>query len=207
MKSNTSEFTTPEQLWPFPKAKDRTKNVSNRKKTTSRILTDTPEKDEIERFFIEKQRKEELKKRRQAVRNIAATKRKAKEVESSEEEDTYSTDSNSSEISDEIFESEEQALIIGSLKQGDYVLTKIAGKKSTYFYVADIINNGIDEFQVKYLKRMLSTNKFIKESEEIFAIGKENIVLSLPQPTVAGLSERQRNMLNFGIDFSSYKVE
>lgn len=88
----TPKFTTPEQIRPYPKAKNRSTKITNRKKTKSRILTDTPEKDEIERLFNERQRKENLKKSKLVARNNTAIKRKAKEVQSSEEEDTYSTD-------------------------------------------------------------------------------------------------------------------
>ncbi|KAG5881610.1 hypothetical protein JTB14_030307 [Gonioctena quinquepunctata] len=162
MERTAPEFTTPEQLRPYPKAKTRTMKASNRKKTKSRVLTDTPEKDEIERIFNERQRKEELKKSKQVVRNITARKKKVPvEVESSEDEETYSPDSDSSEISNEICEPEEQAFVCTSLKHGDYVLTKICGKKSINFYVAAIINIVTnDEFQVKHLERFGSTTKF-----------------------------------------------
>ncbi|KAG5898779.1 hypothetical protein JTB14_010989 [Gonioctena quinquepunctata] len=162
MERTAPEFTTPEQLRPYPKAKTRTMNASNPRKKKVPV-----------------------------------------EVESSEDEETYSPDSDSSEISNEICEPEERAL-----KHGDYVLTKICGKKSIHFYVAEIINIVTnDEFQVKYLKRFGSTTKFVRENEEIFTIDKESIVLSLPQPIRGGLSERQKNMLTFGIDFASYNVE
>ncbi|KAG5862459.1 hypothetical protein JTB14_010481 [Gonioctena quinquepunctata] len=152
MERTAPEFTTPEQLRPYPKAKTRTMKASNREKTKSRVLTDTPEKDEIERIFNERQRKEELKKSKQVVRNITARKKKVPvEVESSGDEETYSPDSDSSEISNEICEPEEQVFVCTSLKHGDYVLTKICGKKSIHFYVAEIINIVTnDEFQVKY---------------------------------------------------------
>lgn len=73
-------------------------------------------------------------------------------MKTSDKDETYSTNSSSSEISDEIFESDEQAFDNISLKQGDYVFAKIAGKRTTHFHVAE------------YLKRIHSTNKFLKES-------------------------------------------
>lgn len=66
---------------------------------------------------------------------------------------------------------------------------------------------GLDEFQVKFLKRFRSSNKFIKEMEEIFVTDRQSVILSLLQPIVGDLSERQRNILTFGINFSSYNVE
>ncbi|KAG5878592.1 hypothetical protein JTB14_013345 [Gonioctena quinquepunctata] len=117
MEQTAPEFTTPEQLRPYPKAKTRTMKASNRKKTKSRVLTDTPGKDEIERISNERQRKEDLKKSKQVVRNITARKKKVPvAVESFEDEETYSPDSDSSEISNGICEPEEQSICMHIIK-------------------------------------------------------------------------------------------
>ncbi|KAG5891837.1 hypothetical protein JTB14_030143 [Gonioctena quinquepunctata] len=145
--------------------------ASNRKKTKSRVLTDTPEKTKSNEFSM-KGKEKKAEKSKQVVRNITTRKKEVPvEVESSEDEETYSPDSDGSEISNEICEPEEQAFVCTSLKHGDYVLTKICGKKFIHFYVAEIINIVTnDEFQVKYLKRFGSTTKFVRENEEIFTI-------------------------------------
>lgn len=47
-------YTSPEAVRPFPKAAPRVTTTKGRKKGACRILTDTPEKDEVERCHIEK---------------------------------------------------------------------------------------------------------------------------------------------------------
>lgn len=58
--SSSSVFISPQEIRPYPKAKPR-KLICRRKKIKSRILTDTPEKEELQRLHDEKLKKEQLK--------------------------------------------------------------------------------------------------------------------------------------------------
>lgn len=159
------------------------------------------------RLQIEKQRKDRLKRSKGTIRNIVAKKQKVVDLQSSEEDDTSLSDSGSSEISDEIFDRPEETFNSDTpIKVGDFVLTKIVGKKNPHHYVAEI--KKIEEsIEVVFLKRFRATNKFVRESDDIYFIDRSDIVFTLPVPESGGFSERQRQMLSFGVDFSSYKVE
>lgn len=82
-------------------------------------MTDAPEKRD-RKITYRKTQKTGLKKSETSVRNDATTlKRKRKEFDSSDEE-SYSTASGSSELSDEVFQSE-QMLNVTSIRKDDFV--------------------------------------------------------------------------------------
>ncbi|GFR33829.1 casein kinase I isoform alpha [Trichonephila clavata] len=115
--SNSISCVTPEQIQPFPKAKSRSKtNRSGRKQGRCRILTDTPEKEEI---------------KKQHAINIA----KKKLVKKSE----FEIKATSSEELSNIENSDSTNDVRNTIEKGGGVcLTRIQGKK--HFYVAEIID-------------------------------------------------------------------
>lgn len=210
-KPSTSKqgFKSPEEVRPLPKAKPRKIATGGRKKGKSKILTSTPELLEAEQKKIEKQRKISLNKSKGTIRNITKKEKKIVQGESSEDEDISSlSDSNSSEISEEFPDHPEETFNSDRcLKVDDFVLVKISGAKNMlHHYVAQI--KKIDkELHVQFLKRFRSTNKFLREDFAIFAMDKADVVLTLPEPESGGFSERQRQMLRFGVDFSGYNID
>jgi hypothetical protein len=53
-------------------------------------------------------------------------------------------------------------VIFGDMAQGDFVLVKLAGKKSFFHYIA-VVMNDFDgkEYEIRYYKWIENTNKFI----------------------------------------------
>ena len=77
------------------------------------------------------------------------------------------------------------------------------GKKSKHYYVAEVTEiEGVIE--VKYLKRINKTNKFLKNEDKIDEIEKEDLILKLAKPITVWGSE----LLSFGVEwFQGFNVE
>ncbi|KAK9731921.1 hypothetical protein QE152_g13258 [Popillia japonica] len=80
---------------------------------------------------------------------------------------------------------------ISSIKVGEHVLVKCSGKKTQAYYVAQINyvaqiieNNYVPDgsLGVKYFKRIFESNKFVNDSDEIYEIDKDDIIMILPKP-------------------------
>jgi uncharacterized protein YwgA len=82
--------------------------------------------------------------------------------------------------------------------QGEFWLTQLQGKKAVHHYIAEVIQvtDTDSEVAVKYLKRLILTDKFIKNSEEVYTLTKEDFISKLP-PLETGRSERARQQLKF----------
>lgn len=191
--SNSVSCVTPEQVRPLPKAKPRTSKRGGRKPGRCRILTDTPEKKEIEEQHAIKMAKRKRKIIKKPVYQI-------EEISSEELSDIAEfsdfTDDASFTVAD----------IYDTIEKGDFCLTRLQGKKTEHFYVAEIIDIKGEQYNVKYLKKIAHTNKFLYE-KDVYEIENKNIVFKLPKPKSVGGSERQCMQLTFGISFSNYNVE
>lgn len=94
------------------------------------------------------------------------------------------------------------------IKKGDYLLTKVSGKKTTHFYVSEVVDVlANDEFQVKFLKCIGDNNKFAHGTGDSYDICLSDIEFKLPHPISTGGSERQITQLIFKVDFTSYNVK
>lgn len=202
-------YKSPENIRPYPKAGPR-KTVRRRKLGACRILTDTPEKDELERLYHQKMAKGTSWKKQFAVK---AVKRKVLQEESSSDtnESEYSSESTSDDISVADFcrtqqkspKTTDQEVAINK-----FCLTKLTGKKKIHFYVAEVVKIVDDDnIKVKYLKRLKATYKFIRQKDDVYDIMKSDVVMMLPDPDPSGLSERQKNIFHFNVDFLRYNVE
>ncbi|KAH9632634.1 hypothetical protein HF086_004752 [Spodoptera exigua] len=94
---------TPEAVKPFPRALPRKESNKGRKTGKSRILTNTPEKDEIQKAYLERQAR--LKKSQEKVLNKRRAKTKALKRKKTKTILTFSSDETDSEIH---LESEEE---------------------------------------------------------------------------------------------------
>lgn len=183
----TISVITPEAIKPFPKAGVRKSAGRSRQKGKSRILTDTPEKEELRKAKLA----ELLKKRAQSVKKTVFTansvpgksasikknttttntkcgkkpKKMAENVDSFTSDDTNEMEfsSNSDDdisLSDELEAQKlEEQLDKDTIDEGDFLLVRLRGKKSVEHYVAKVITKDI-EFYVIYLKKMLGGHKF-----------------------------------------------
>lgn len=196
---------SPEFIRPFPKAKPRKFGSRGGKRPgRCRILTDTPEKQEIEEQEAIKNRKNEVKKKPNVKRKL-----REKSSSSSSQEEVLESDDSLEDVEWGLREeSEKEEELDTNLKENDYVLVKLCSKKTCRFYVAKIIEHSDGKCQtaVKYLKKKAG-NKFICDDETVYDIQLSDVVLKLPAPYTVGGTERRNRELQFSVDFSTYAIE
>jgi phage terminase small subunit len=85
---------------------------------------------------------------------------------------------------------------------GDFWLTQLQGKKTVHHYLAEVnqVTNMDNEAVVMYLKRLILTDKFIRNSEEVYTHTKDDFTSKLSPPE-SGQSERTRQQLKFQIGY------
>ncbi|KAG5896499.1 hypothetical protein JTB14_020473 [Gonioctena quinquepunctata] len=174
-----------------------------RKAGKSRVLTDTPEKREIEEEHAQR-----VANREKSTRNI--TKKIIPESSSSSEGDNLEFGSSSSDDADwppqdhtHEDDKENEPII-----KGDFRLTKLEGKKKIHYYIAEMIDVSNEEAIIKYLRNMDgSTNKFLYENEKTYIISDKDVIIKLPAPISVGGSARKASQLAFSVDFNNYNVE
>lgn len=200
---------TPEILRPFPKAPERKKS-GGRPKGKSRILTDTPEKEELE----QKRNLKGIKTvKRQLVNKVKVTKKK-EELDSSEGESLPSLSSSEDETLEEIISKDKGWMEINTLQQmnqndeicrGDFVLIKLAGKKTVKYFIGEILNIG-DNNEIRYLRRIKETNKFVNDSVDSYDFSPADVICKLPPPERTKGTARQCSTLCFSVSFDGYQV-
>lgn len=216
-KNASSIIVTPESIRPFPKAEARKKLSAKRcRKGKSRVLTDTPEKMEIQKMKAEKLEKKTRQKRKKVKLNFKKLFRSKEDSSSdfSEEDLTALCNDSSDELEDLADEAQilakdfEQCLNIQELKLDDFVLVEFKGPKSVKYFVAKIIERQDKEiFVVKYLKKCLDSPRFrIEKDTELFEVNVEDIKLKLPTPTVYGGTQRLSKQLKFPVSFVGYNL-
>lgn len=207
---------SPEQIQPFPKAayKKKVGIKKGRKPGSSKVATDTPEKDQIR----EKKMANPLSK---IVRSKKNTKKKIvnKKLDFDSESENEDVDVNSDDdgadlmdiINQEIYESQEEANFERArFEEGEYVLVGFSKKCGTPVqYVGKIISKDQHDFeyQIQFYKRIGNGNKFVKESEEIFDVVAEDIVVKLPKPVELSGSARTEGQLWFQVDFTNFNIK
>lgn len=198
-------FVSPQQIRPHPKAIKRQQRRGGPKPGRCRILTDTPEKQEIEN--------EMFKKIAQASKQT--TKRKVfaeKEESSSSSDEDMSLPSSGDSLDDVDFAEKapnDNLEEVNDVNVGDFALARLQGKKTQHFYVVEVLKRESDVLEVRYLKRTkhLTGKKFVYSSEQTYELPLEDIIKKLPPPIPVGATARQGNFLLFSVDFSNYNVE
>lgn len=207
-------FITPEMLRPYPKAPAR-KSKGGRPRGKSRILTDTPEKEAIAAL---KQRKNETEKQNiQKVTKRLVSKPKPKKTprKDSDSEEDILLSSSDGETFEDIIAKDKDFLEMKldhlfedkTIKSGDFVLLKVSGKKTASNYVAEIISCNGDNNELKYLRRLPGSDKFINDSSETYDFLEEDIICKLPQPHKVNGTARSNSTLQFDVQFSGYNVK
>lgn len=183
------------------------KVMTNRQGKT-RILTYTPEKEEIEK----KKQKKKIK-----IKTEPKKKKVRKQIlqSSSEEEctdnDTWKAADSSSDDDIDSFNNE----IISSqnveqndnIEVGDYVLVKLKTEKLIRNYVVKVIDKNSEETIILYLKKMQKSDGFfLPEDAQSFFLMDEDIITKLPPQVVIGGSKRKANQVKFPINFDCYNM-
>ncbi|CAH2105822.1 unnamed protein product [Euphydryas editha] len=178
-----STYVSPVMIRPHPKAGPKKKN-KGRKKGATKILTDTPEKDSIEKEHREREEKKRSKLAATVKRNIAkqnkkyipkAKKQRKNVVETSSDEenialppspdsDTYALDDDEDEKS----ESEENDDgDCENVHKGDWVVVNLTSKKKLiHRYVGQVIKEHLASLDVKFAKKKIDDKK-IKWPEKL----------------------------------------
>lgn len=181
---------SPEMIRPYPHAAPRTMQNRGRKRGRCRILTDTPEKAQLEEEVAVRMQKQTSRsaKRRLISRDSPSS--------NSSVELTLETDDDLSDASEKSGPNPDSGMQVG-----DFWMTTIMGKKRKHSYVAEVIGIDRDIIEVKFLKRVDKTNrpKFVKDKDEIYEIERKDAIMRLPKPKATGGSERRRQQLSFGV--------
>lgn len=204
--SETNAIISPEIIRPFAKAKPRNPSQRNRRRTTSRILTSTPVKAQIEQQQADKENKRKIATDRLKKRTKKRMQLLLADSSSEEEMETINeNDSLESEICEDVNEE-----ILKSIAVGNYVLVKYATKKSVKYYVGRIedINNGFEgeSFVIAYLKKTTGQRFIFPDIKHTDAVPEEDIVMTLPQPLSTGGTSRAAKLLSFPLDLSSFNI-
>lgn len=216
-KSFTTLIKTPEEIKPFPKAPPRKKQGTGRKPIKTKILTDTPNMEEIKQ---EHEKRLERKNRKTVKRNIAgvnsvpqkkipAKKRRQTIIEESETDSDISMTTSSEELTDidqQIEnEIEEENFLSGIINENDYVLVKFSTKKTVKHYVGQVVqklDNG--EYYVNFMRRKMPESYFLFPENSDQSLVSSEDVIKLPAPNLVGGTERATKKLYFVINFDKY---
>lgn len=213
-----------EMIRPFPKAGARKTKRGGRPKGKSRILTDTPEKNEVvlnKENALLKKNKQRVTKRifsksigNKPLQEKVTKKQKSDNFDSAFIKDIESVESSSDMEAweDEILQEQEEILVEQNLEnedisKGDYLLVKVPGKKLFYYYVAEVVFFDDNNQELRYLRRFRNTNKFLNDDSTTFAFQKQDVVAKLPKPISVGGTARSARMLRFGIEFGQYNPQ
>ena len=215
---NSRMLYSPEEVRPLEKPKPRKDGLAQkgRKKGRTRILTDTPEKEQL---MLKAKAKEDRKRKKDCSAKSKSAKRKiiTKDPASSETSDdddssesssfSISSDSDELDISIENFDTEKDPL---DIDKADFILVEFAGKKSKSYYIGQVINK-VNDFEIttKFLRRA-DQHKHGKmffvfpEKDDISTIERDAIVVKLSAPTPVGGTKRSASKLVFSSDLSAY---
>ncbi|CAI6358618.1 unnamed protein product [Macrosiphum euphorbiae] len=169
-----NSIVSPEDIRPFPKAPERKLNATRkgRKKGRTRILTDIPEKDEVE---LNKKPKTLTKPKINLVKKKCIRKKlKFVTIDENSEKDCENhkimNDDDSDDIINEVeemekYQREDDYLLRTKIKQGDFILIKVKAKKRCLHYVAEIVDVVGSNYIINYFHKT-SSNKFIDGKED-----------------------------------------
>lgn len=113
---------------------------------------------------------------------------------------------------EESFSENEDITIPGDkLLVGDYVVTKMEGKKSVKYFVAEIVRivddsveEAVNDANFPHLKTVLNSQQFHIDKESIYELANEDVMFKLPNLTTglsSSSSNEQQKHLSFGGDF------
>ena len=200
---------TPENIRPFTKAAPRKrKSCTNRGKT--RILTDTPEKNQIITNAEKKKTTQKIYKRI-ITASIESGSEEASSLLLSEEENCSDNSTTENEELSKVTKPSE-------IKEEEFALVRLCSKKSVRYYVGQVINVFEDgDVTFRFLKRSYRsalvnerpTFIFPEDTNDAseFTHNLEDIVFKLPVSLKKGETKRCRQKFDFPVDLSSYNPQ
>ncbi|CAG4932395.1 unnamed protein product [Colias eurytheme] len=219
---------TPEAIRPFPKAAPRT-GRKGRKKGSTRILTDTPEKCAIEAAYQERMKRKPVtfnlgKRGKSTPKNTSKKSQKYKSLRCDQSDsesdgnislhdnsDMDASDRGSDPESDNDLVHENksmQSLREENINESDYVLVKCHSTKSNVekYFVAIIKRKDGNMFLVSFMKKKFCYKFFFPEKEDQSFVPITDVVKKLPKPCPTAGTSRTAALLTFNFDFSKFKM-
>ena len=204
--SHTSAL-SPADIRPYPKAEPRKSGLSKngRKKGRTRILTDSPEKREIEL---------QTNKRKQKTTRKPQKKKKLQIDESTDEEtciSVHDTSDDSIETNVNIHENIQEIdwkTDKPNIGLNDFVLVKFLTKKSVVYYVGRVESKEDDmqNFKIMYMRKNEKGNFTFPQETDCSIVDKDDIIAKLHPSTMVGGTSRAQAYFAFDLDFSHYNV-
>ncbi|XP_063837138.1 uncharacterized protein LOC135086264 [Ostrinia nubilalis] len=194
-----STYVSPVMIRPHPKAGPRKNTNKGRKKGATRILTDTPEKDSIEKEHREREEKKRKKLATAVKRNLNKDKKQKRNVEtsSSDEENIVMPPSPNSDYvleDDENEKSESEENDDGDdedVRKGDWVVVNLTSKKNlVHRFVGQVMKVYLASLDVKFAKKIDEKKFKWPERVDVSMIGKYQVVKKLPPPQFKSSSRR-----------------
>lgn len=204
------KFLSPFQLRGLPKAGPRKEGRAARRKGKSMIVTDTPNKDEIQMRGKQKIQK----KQKQTKAAATSKKRKILQESSSDDEDQISIYSEE----EAAFEDEEDnnmtidpdnfPALKGLPVEGDFILVEFEVKRKRIFYAAKVIGQKQNETEVSFLRKSDKTpnNFHMPNVPDIGTVPLHDIKMILPKPTFSGTTKRKQGVYNFNVNLSNINL-
>ncbi|KAJ8940724.1 hypothetical protein NQ314_010624 [Rhamnusium bicolor] len=192
---------TPEFVRPCPKAEPRKKRVARHLGRT-RILTDTPEKDEIENIEKERIKKPGL----NSKECINKRKKKSLESDSTDTEEAIVNDSSDSEFYAEDSQERDYDHEASSASIDHFVVVRFLSndKKPTEFHYVGQIDKILEsgEYLINFLRRRSGGGFyfFFPDNKDEAKVEIGDVVLRFPPPTYAGGTSRSPSYITFGFN-------
>lgn len=207
-KEPDKEILTPEKILPFPKAAARIKKCVGRKSGKSRIITETPEKNQIEEQHLKKIRRTELKKLKTTKRKLKLSNKK----DSSSDESSYDEMALCKDSSSELdFTSDDECCLVDTnnkiYQKGDFLLVKLKVENKEIFvhYIGRVIHVTSSDLTLTYLRKSSKRNEFYFPNEEDKdTVSLAQIIRKLNPPKCQGSRKRKGKFLSFAENLSMY---
>lgn len=205
---------------PYPKAAPRKISNAGRKPGRTRILTDSPEKKEIEERLKKKvklnlgqvtqcENKKNGKKQkdyahvRKSGRKLKKKKKATSVMESSSESESFHSSGSSSldfaELEDHDFDFDANKINVG-----DFLLVKFCTKTNVVHYVGRVEKELDDGYEINFLRKRGSGFIF-PNVPDIATIQQQDVVLKLPSPFKSVASGRLFSVMYSDVDLSNFE--
>lgn len=210
---NHARYVSPTDILPLPKSQQPRKQT-NRKRVKTRILTDTPEKQAIERAHEERTNKLKGKKeiihKKQGMWKRKQTQTKIAVESSSEESDVPIPFEDTSEYessSDERSEPDVSDLVVG-----DFVIVRFASKSRSHHYIGLVDSFADNEVSARFLRRIrgITSSKkptFVFKENDEASFPRKDVLKKLPQPQQAGGTARREQQFIFPCNLDHWNIE
>lgn len=197
---------SPDEILPLPR-NPHPRAKTKRKRVKTRVLTDTPEKQAIERAYEE--RKNKLQGRSKKLKK-KQTKKKIMVSSGSEESDVpipFDDMSDYESSEDETSEPSTRDLLVG-----DFVIVKFEAKSRSYNYIGMVEKLENDEVTARFLRRIRGSTAnekptFAFKENDVALFPQSDVLKKLPQPQKAGGTARRQQHFIFPCSVEGWNVE